>query len=301
LSEIQNPNRPAQSGGDARSLLLLTLMIFLVVIGFRTFKPNLNSPTASSFATASTPPSTIAAKTNAPVPPLQHSWLDIIADPLYRLLRALHSHLDSGASSWGWTIILFTCILNLCILPLRLATLKSSLKMMRLRPSIETINKKYAHLKNHDSKKAEMQAEIMAMYKSEGVNMYGSCLPALLPMPFLIAMYRVLTNAGELHHAHWCWLFDLAAPDPMHILPIFIIVTMFLTQWITPQPGADATQRRMMLFLIPVIMGFTMWRFSSGLSLYWATGNLIALGVQLVINNSKIGREMRSLKVTGKV
>jgi YidC/Oxa1 family membrane protein insertase len=125
--------------------------------------------------------------------------------------------------------------------------------------------------------------------------MYGGCLPLLLQMPLFFAYYRVLLNAVELRQAHWFWLHDLSMPDPLHILPIFIIVTMFLVQFITPSPGMDPMQRRMMAIMMPVIMGFTLWHFASGLALYWITGNIISLVMQVAINNSKLGKEMHEI------
>jgi len=136
---------------------------------------------------------------------------------------------------------------------------------------------------------------MMQLYKAEGVNMYGGCLPLLLQMPLFFAYYRVLLNAVELRQAHWFWLTDLSSPDPLHILPILIIVSMFLVQFITPSPGMDPTQRRMMAIMMPIIMGFTLWHFASGLALYWVTGNLINLGIQVGINQSKIGKEMHEI------
>ena len=79
-------------------------------------------------------------------------------------------------------------------------------------------------------------------------------------------------------------------PDPLHILPILIILTMFLTQFITPVAGHGPAQRRMMAFMMPVIFGFMLWHFASGLALYWGTGNLINLGIQLGINQSQHGQ-----------
>ncbi len=125
------------------------------------------------------------------------------------------------------------------MLPTRFMMMKSSLKMMRIQPKVEAIKKRYAHLKINDPKRAEMNTEMMALYKTEGVNMYGSCLPMLPQMPLFFAYFRVLQNAVELRQAHWFWLTDLSAPDPLHILPILIILTMFLTQYITPSPGMD--------------------------------------------------------------
>ena len=84
-------------------------------------------------------------------------------------------------------------------------------------------------------------------------------------------------------------------PDPLYILPILIIVTMFLVQYITPSPGMDPTQRRMMAFLMPIIFGFSMLHFASGLALYWGTGNVINLGIQLGINQTRMGKEMHAI------
>jgi len=172
--------------------------------------------------------------------------------------------------------------------------MKSSLKMMRIQPKVEALKKRYAHLKMNDPKKAEMNTEMMALYKTEGVNMYGSCLPMLIQMPLFFAYYRVLANVIELRQAHWFWLTDLSAPDPLHILPILIIASMFLVQYITPSPGMDPTQRRMMAIMMPVIFGFSMWHFASGLALYWGTGNIINLGIQIGINQSSMGKEMHA-------
>jgi YidC/Oxa1 family membrane protein insertase len=226
---------------------------------------------------------------------IQYGWWGIIAKPLYVALRALHNVMGPGIYNWGWAIIIVTVIFNLVLLPTRIWTMKSSLKMMRIQPKVDALKKRYSHLKMNDPKRAEMNAEMMQLYKQEGVNMYGGCLPMLLQMPLFFAYYRVLLNAVELRQAHWFWLHDLSMPDPHYILPILIIGTMFLVQFITPAPGMDPMQRRMMAIMMPAIMGFTLLHFASGLALYWITGNIINLLMQIGINRSKIGREMHEL------
>jgi YidC/Oxa1 family membrane protein insertase len=228
-------------------------------------------------------------------PLIQFGWLTVIAKPLYLALRFLRHMLGAGINNWGWAIIIVTVIFNLALLPTRFMMMKSSLKMMRIQPKVEALKRKYAHLKTTDPKRAEMNTEMMALYKTEGVNMYGSCLPMLFQMPLFFAYYRVLLNAVELRQAHWFWLTDLSSPDPLHILPALIIVSMFLVQFLTPSPGMDPNQRRMMAIMMPVIFGFSMWHFASGLALYWGTGNLINLAIQMGINQSPIGKEMHAI------
>lgn len=228
--------------------------------------------------------------------PLIHfGWFSVIAKPLYLAVRFLRGLLGPGASDWGWAIIIVTLIINAFMLPTRLMMMRSSLKMMRIQPKVDALKKKYAGLKATDPKRAEMNTEMMALYKAEGVNMYGGCLPMLIQMPLLYAIYEVLENAIELRQAHWLWLPDLSMPDPTYILPILIILTMFLVQYITPSPGMDPAQRRMMAFMMPVIFGFTMLHFPSGLALYWCTGNVINLGIQIGINQSSMGKEMHAI------
>jgi YidC/Oxa1 family membrane protein insertase len=220
------------------------------------------------------------------------SWLGVIAKPLFLALRFVYEH---GIPSWGWAIILVTAIFNMILLPTRFMMMKSSLKMMRIQPEVDKIKRKFANLKATDPKRTEMNTEMMALYKEHGVNMYGGCLPMVIQMPLFFAYFRVLENTVELRQAHWFWLRDLSAPDPLYILPVLIIVTMFLTQFITPSPGMDPTQRKMMAFIMPLIFGFTLLHYASGLALYWCTGNLINLAIQLSINNSHIGKEMHAI------
>jgi YidC/Oxa1 family membrane protein insertase len=233
---------------------------------------------------------------------IHYGWLGIVAKPLYIALRFLHGLMGAGAYNWGWAIIAFTAFFNMLMLPTRFFMMKSSLKMMRLQPKVDAIKRKYANLKVTDPKRADMNTEMMALYQTEGVNMYGSCLPMLIQMPLFIAYFEVLSNVIELRQARWFWLTDLSLPDPftlwgthLPILPILIIISMFVTQMITPAPGMDPMQRRMMAFMMPIFMGSFLWHYASGLALYWGTSNLINLAIQLGINQSSIGKEMHEI------
>jgi YidC/Oxa1 family membrane protein insertase len=231
-------------------------------------------------------------------PSLEHvvnfGWFSLIAKPLFLAMRFLYEHV---VPNWGWAILLLTLVINLAMLPTRFQMMKSSVKMQRIQPKMDAIKAKYAKYKATDPRKRDMQKEMFDLQKSEGVNMFGGCLPMLISYPLLYAFYEVLENVIELRHAHWLWLSDLSAPDPLYLLPIFVIVSMFLMQYMTPSPGMDPKQQKIMAFAMPAVFGFMMLHYGAGLSLYWAGSNFISVGQQYVINRTKMGRELRELAI----
>ncbi len=219
-------------------------------------------------------------------------WLGLIARPLFLWLKWTYNHI---IANWGWAIVLQTLIINLALLPLRLSQMKSMLKMQRIAPQIKAIQEKYKKYSMRDPRKAEMNVEVSSLYKKEGVNPAGGCLPLLIQMPFLFAYYRMLGVAIDLRQAEWGWIHDLSAADPWHILPIAIVVTMFFTQRMTPQAGMDPAQQKMMNFFMPAMLGYISLTLPAGLCLYWAMGNVINLVQQSIMNRTSLGREMREM------
>ncbi|HET6179478.1 MAG TPA: membrane protein insertase YidC [Candidatus Sulfotelmatobacter sp.] len=223
-------------------------------------------------------------------------WWGIIAKPLFVWLKWTHSRIFAGWSSgWGWAIILQTIIISVALLPLRITSMKSMLKMQKVAPQIKAIQEKYKKYKLNDPRKAPMNEEISALYKREGVNPAGGCLPMLIQFPFLIAYYRMLGTALDLRHAHWLWIHDLSAADSLYILPILMVVSSLVTQKMTPQAGMDPAQQRMMNVMMPLMMGFIFFRLAAGLNLYYAVSNLIMIAQQAVMNRTSLGREMREI------
>jgi YidC/Oxa1 family membrane protein insertase len=219
-------------------------------------------------------------------------WLGIIAKPLFVWLRWTYHHV---IPNWGWAIVLQTLIISLALLPLRITQMKSMLKMQRVQPQIKSIQEKYKKYSLRDPRKAAMNEEVAALYKKEGVNPAGGCLPLLIQMPFLFAYYRMLSAALDLRHAHWLWIHDLSAPDPIYILPILMVISSLVTQRMTPQAGMDPAQQRMMNVMMPLMMGFIFFRLQAGLNLYYAVVNLISIAQQAVMNRTSLGREMREM------
>jgi YidC/Oxa1 family membrane protein insertase len=219
-------------------------------------------------------------------------WWSVISKPLFLLLHWLHDHI---VANWGWAILILTLMLNVLMLPTRVMMMRSSLKMQRIQPQMDQIKARYAKYKATDPKRQEMNKEVFDLQKKEGVNMFGGCLPMLLQWPLLFGFYRMLSNVIELRQAHWLWLPDLSAPDPYHILPIFFIISMFAVQWLTPSPGVDPQQQRMMALTMPAVFGFMTWNIGSGLALYWACSNVLGIVQQGVMNRTSLGREMRAI------
>jgi YidC/Oxa1 family membrane protein insertase len=219
-------------------------------------------------------------------------WLGYIARPLFLWLKWTYNHI---IPNWGWAIVLQTVIINLALLPLRIAQMKSMLKMQKVAPHIKSIQEKYKKYSMRDPRKQAMNEEIAALYKKEGVNPVGGCLPLVIQMPFLFAYYRMLGVALDLRLAPWLWIHDLSSADPYHILPIGVIVSMVLMQRLTPQAGMDPAQQRMMNVFMPLMLGYISWYLAAGLCLYWSVGNVIQMVQQQVMNRTTLGREMREM------
>ncbi len=229
-------------------------------------------------------------------PMLEFGFWGFIGKYLFLALQFVYTHITSGWSgAWGWAIIVLTVLINVLILPFRVKTMQSALKMQRIQPQMDAIKEKYKKYKVTDPKRNEMQKEVAALYKEHGVNPIGGCLPLIIQMPFLFAYYRMLGVAIDLRHAPWLWVHDLAAPDPTHVLPIAIVVTMFLMQRMTPQAGMDPSQQKMMNIMMPGMMGVISWNLPAGLGLYWSVGQLIGIVQQSVMNRTSLGREMREM------
>lgn len=211
-------------------------------------------------------------------------WFGLLAKPLFMVINWTADHV---VHNWGWAIVLVTVVINLLLFPLRISSMKSAKKMQLLQPQIKAINDKYKNVGLRDPKKADQNAEIMDLYKREGVNPMGGCFPMIIQLPFLYAIYKVLSVSISMRGASWLWVHDLSQPEtlPIHILPVLMVATQFLTQQMTPSPGADPSQQKMMKFM-PLIFGYIFYYLSSGLVLYYLTSNLVGIALQWVLNRS---------------
>jgi YidC/Oxa1 family membrane protein insertase len=221
-------------------------------------------------------------------------FFGMVGKPLFLWLKWTQGKLSADPKQgWGWAIAILTITINLALLPLRITSMKSALKMQKIQPKVEEIKNKYKNLPM--SEKGEMNQEIGKLFKEHGVNPAGGCLPMIIQMPFLWAFYTMLNVTIELRHAPWLWIKDLSSPDPYHLLPITIVLSTFGMQRMTPTPGMDQGQARMMNLMMPVMLGVFSWSVAAGLGEYWLLGTLIAIATQVALNNTAMGQEMRSV------
>ena len=179
-----------------------------------------------------------------------------------RLLLGGLKLIEGVVGNWGWSIMILTFLINLAFWPLMKKSYESGQKMKQLQPEIEKLKKRFP-----DDPQRQGQ-EQMKLFQERGVNPLGGCLPMLLRMPVLFALYSVLLYSVDVYHADWFYLKDLSVADPTAILPIFVGGMMFLQQSLTPIPSTmDKTQARMMR-LMPFMFVAFMFVFPAGLALY---------------------------------
>jgi YidC/Oxa1 family membrane protein insertase len=191
----------------------------------------------------------------------------VIGEGLFWVL----SHLHALIGNWGWSIIGLVILVKLALYPLSAAQYKSMAKMRKFQPRIAQLKERYG------DDRQKFQQAMMELYKKEKINPMGGCLPILVQMPIFLALYWVLVESVELRQAPWfAWIQDLTARDPYFILPALNMLVMWLTQKMTPAPGMDPMQQKMMQFM-PLVFGVMMAFFPAGLVLYWVTNGALGL------------------------
>jgi len=192
-------------------------------------------------------------------------------------MRLLLEWLLLVTGNYGVAIILLTLAVRLVILPLTIYQTKSMKKMQEVQPLIKQLQEKY---KDQPEK---VNQELMALYKTQGVNPFAGCLPLLIQMPFLYAIFGVLQNFQVVapHSPSFLWIADLNAKDPLYILPVLTVISMFVQSYLSGA-GNDPNQK-IMLYLMPVLFGWISFQMpQSGVALYWVISTVFGLAQQAV-------------------
>ena len=215
-------------------------------------------------------------------------WFEWFEKPMLWLLRTLYDF----AGNFGLAIIMLTVIVRAVMFPIAQRQFASMAAMRAVQPKMKAIQERYK------DDKQKQQQEVMALYKSEGVNPLAGCLPLFLQIPIFFALYKTLILAIEMRHEpFYLWIKDLSAPDPAKILNLFgllpfdppgflgigvLAVLLGITMWLTFRlnPTAMDPMQQQIFKLMPWVLMFVMAPFAAGLLLYWVTSNILTAAQQ---------------------
>src|SRR3989475_8419077 len=194
---------------------------------------------------------------------------------------------DQLRLAYGWVLIIFGILVRLLLWPLNQGAMESSIRMQAVAPLLKQIQDRY---KNEPER---LQREMMKLYKEHNVNPFGGCLPMLLPMPVLFALFFVFANTIDFRCVPFLWLPDLSRPDPFYIIPLVMGLSMFAVSKLGQIGVPPNPQTKTMLYFMPAFMTLLFLRFASGLNLYYAVQNIVSLPQQYQI-------AMRRMREQGK-
>lgn len=209
------------------------------------------------------------------------SWLE----PLTRFFEVALDWLYRYIPNYGIAIIVLTILVRIVTAPLMMNQMRSAERMRAVQPKMKALQERYKDDRQRQSE------ELMKLYREEGINPLGGCLPLLLQFPVLVGLFYALRSSIGLRHAHFVsWIDDLSQPDllftlpgvdfPVRLLPLLMGASMYVQQKMTPTTGMDPAQARMMLVMMPAMMLLISYTFPSGLVLYWTVSNLLGIGHQ---------------------
>ncbi|GHN36047.1 YidC/Oxa1 family membrane protein insertase [Lactobacillus delbrueckii] len=187
--------------------------------------------------------------------------------------------------SYGWAIIIFTVIIRVILLPLNAVQINSTRKMQEIQPELKALQEKYSS-KDMETRN-KLNEETQKLYKEAGVNPYAGCLPMVIQLPVMWALYQAIWRTPEMQNGKFLWM-DLGKPDPYYILPILATVFTFLSSYIATlsvPKSSQTTMTKMMSYVMAIMVGIWAIVFQSAISLYWVISNLFQVGQTLVLQN----------------
>jgi YidC/Oxa1 family membrane protein insertase len=224
-------------------------------------------------------------------------WLHAVVQPFATIvMRLLLWMRDTVNVGYGWVLVIFGVVVRLLMWPLNQNAMRSSMKLQRIQPQLAELQAKY---KSDPEKQREA---MMKLYQEHGMSPFTpilGCLPMLLPMPILFALYFVFQNTIELRGVSFLWLPDLSLRDPLFITPLFMGASMFVLSWIGMRGMPPNPQSKMMLYIMPVMFTALFWNFASGLNLYYAVQNVAALPQQWLLAHERISKANGAKKPGG--
>lgn len=220
------------------------------------------------------------------VNPYGWSFLQPVVNPIaalcIKLLLWMHQTLSL---SYGWVLVIFGVVIRIALWPLNQGAMRSSLKMQEIQPQLAEVQKKYK------DKPEKQREEMMRVYRDAGASPFtalSGCLPMLIPMPVLFALFFVFQNTIEFRGVPFLWLNDISVKDPYYILPVLMGASMYVLSWIGLRNAPPNPQAKMMMYMFPVMMTFVLANMASGLNLYYTSQNIAALPQQWLLARERL-------------
>lgn len=200
-------------------------------------------------------------------------------------------------NNYGWTIIVFTILIRIILLPLNAITIRSTSKMQQIQPQVDELRKKYP---GRDAESRQLLSQATnKLYKEAGVNPYTGCLPVVIQLPVMYALYQAIWRTPQLQNGHFLWM-DLGKPDPYYVMPILAMIFTFISTYISQLSTPRSSQNwmtKVMTYGMAVMVGVMAIRFQSAITLYWVISNLFQAVQTFILQNPiKYKREQEAKK-----
>jgi YidC/Oxa1 family membrane protein insertase len=184
--------------------------------------------------------------------------------------------------AYGLVLVSFGIMVRILLWPLNQKAMRANMQLQAVQPLMKDIQER------HKADPQKMQQEMFKLYKEYNVNPLGGCWPMLLPMPVLFALFFVFQNTIELRGASFLWLPDLSRPDPLYIIPVIMGASMWGLSKVGQVGMEPNPQMKMMLYIMPVMMTFLFLNFASGLNLYYAVSNIASIPQQWMLARERL-------------
>ena len=211
--------------------------------------------------------------------------MDFLANIVQQVLTVLYNFTESvGIPNLGLAIVLMTIIIKLIMYPLTQKQIQSTKAMMEIQPKMKALQEKYK------DDKQRLNMELANLYKSEGVNPLAGCLPLLIQMPIMIGIFYGIRHYNYAAHPEivtsFLWLADISKADPTYVLPVLSALTTFIQTKQTMPTNGGGAQNKMMMYFMPLFIGYISLTFPAGLVLYWVVMNIMQIAQQSIMNRA---------------
>ena len=206
--------------------------------------------------------------------------MDFLSNIVQQVITVLYNFTDSvGFANYGLAIVIMTVIVKLILYPLSKKQIESTKAMMELQPKMKAIQEKYK------DDKQRLNMELANLYKSEGVNPLAGCLPLVVQMPIMIGIFYGIRDFHYAGPSNFLWMESISNPDPTYILPVLSALTTFIQSKQT-MPDTGNPQNKIMLYFMPLFIGYISLTFPAGLVLYWVIMNIMQIGQQFLMERA---------------